>query len=365
MEKEKQIAKHAIYLASTEELSGKSAVTVSLALIAKSLGKKVGYFKPIGVGSRIGPAGQLLDEDVEAMKELLGAEAESSLICPLILGNGEFLEEFGKVDLSECIERIVASYKRASEGKDIMLIEGPHTLSIGSFLGCPVPKLAATFDAQVLLVVRFKDDYVLDEVLEARDYCSRWEVPLFGVVVNRIPPSKMKKAESAIKTMLEGNGVRVLGLIPEDTLLSALTVREIHEVIGGKILAGSDGMDRMVEAVLIGAMTPESATRYFRKARNELVITGGDRTDIVFAALEAGASALILTGNLYPSVKIFPRADDLSVPIILVPYDTYTTLQQVQRIVGRIKPRDKRRIGRAEKLVRENVDWRQILSTAS
>jgi len=120
-----------------------------------------------------------------------------------------------------------------------------------------------------------------------------------------------------------------------------------------------------VEAVLIGAMTPESATRYFRKARNELVITGGDRTDIVFAALEAGASALILTGNLYPSVKIFPRADDLSVPIILVPYDTYTTLQQVQRIVGRIKPRDKRRIGRAEKLVRENVDWRQILSTAS
>ena len=362
MEKKEKMAKHAIYIASTEELSGKSAVTVSLALIAKSLGKKVGYFKPIGVGSRIGPEGQFLDEDVEAMKELLGAEAESGLICPLVLGKGEFLEEFGKVDFSECAERITSSYKRASEGKDIMLIEGPPTLSIGSFLGCPVPKLAATFDARVLLVVRFKDDYVLDEVLEARDYCSRWEIALFGVVVNRVPLSKMKKAESVIKPILEKNGVRVLGLIPEDTLLSALTVREIYEVIGGKVLAGSDGMDRMVEAVLIGAMTPESATKYFRKARNELIITGGDRTDIIFAALEAGASALILTGNLYPSVKIFPRADDLSVPIILVPHDTYTALQQVQRIVGRIKPRDKKRIDRAKKLVKENVDWRQILS---
>lgn len=359
------MAKDAIYIASTEELSGKSAVTVSLALIAKGLGKKVGYFKPIGVGSRIGPEGQLQDEDVEAMKELLGAETESRLICPLVLGKGEFLEEFVKVDFSECAERITASYKRASEGKDIMLIEGPPRLSIGSFLGCPVPELAATFDARVLLVVRFKDDYVLDEVLEARDYCSRWEVPLFGVVVNRIPPRKMEKVESVIKPILEKNGIRVLGLIPEDTLLSALTVREIHEVIGGKVLAGSDGMDRLVETVLIGAMTPESATRYFRKARNELIITGGDRTDIVFAALEAGTSALILTGNLHPSVKIFPRADDLSVPIILVPHDTYTALQQVQRIVGRIKPRDKKRIDRAKKLVKKNVDWRRILSVAS
>ena len=145
-------------------------------------------------------------------------------------------------------------------------------------------------------------------------------------------------------------------------MLSALTIREIHEVIGGKVLAGGEGMDKMVETVLIGAMTPESATRYFRKARNELVITGGDRTDIIFAALEAGACALILTGNLYPSVKIFPRADDLSVPMILVPHDTYTALRQVQRIVGRIKPRDKKRIARAKKLVEENVDWRKILS---
>ena len=358
------MAKRAVYIASTEELSGKSAVTVSLAMIAKSLGKTVGYFKPIGMASRISPEGESLDEDVETMKELLGLQADSSLICPFVLGKGEFLEELGKVDFSRCADQIVASYKRAAEGKDVILIEGPHALPTGSFLGCPMPKLAATFDAHVLLVVRFEDDYVLDEVLHARDYCSRWEVPLLGVIVNRIPSGKMKRAEGVVKPSLEKNGVRVLGLVPEDVLLSALTVREIYEVTGGKVLAGTEGMDKTVETVLIGAMTPESATRYFRKARNELIITGGDRTDIIFAALEAGTAALLLTGNLYPSVKIFPRADDLSVPIILVPSDTYTALRQIQKIVGRIKPRDKKRIGRAEKLVRENVDWRQILSAA-
>ncbi len=68
-----------------------------------------------------------------------------------------------------------------------------------------------------------------------------------------------------------------------------------------------------------------------------------------------------LTGNLYPSVKIFPRADDLSIPVILVPYDTYTTLQQIQKVVGRIKPKDKKRIITARKLVKENVDWAKII----
>jgi len=70
---------------------------------------------------------------------------------------------------------------------------------------------------------------------------------------------------------------------------------------------------------------------------------------------------LILTGNLYPSVKIFARADDLNVPVILVPHDTYTTLQMIQRIVGKIKPGDKTRIEMAKKLFEENVDWEQIL----
>jgi len=77
--------------------------------------------------------------------------------------------------------------------------------------------------------------------------------------------------------------------------------------------------------------------------------------------LETGLAALILTGNLYPSVKILPRADDLKVPVILVPYDIYTTLQMVQGIVGKIKPRDKNRIEIAKKLFEENVDWKRIL----
>lgn len=355
------MTEHSIYIASAKEMAGKSVITISLALKAKELGRKVGYFKPIGLGSSLSGEGDVVDEDVETIKEILGLEEEVKLLCPIILGKGEFLEEFAKTNIRDYAEKIAESYEKVSEGKDLMLIEGPNTLSTGAFLNLSVPKLAAVFSSKVLLVAQVKDDSVVDELIQARDYCIKCGVSPLGVVLNRVLSDKMARAEHVVKPCLEDQNIKVLGVIPEDRVLSALTVREIYEAVGGKILAGKDGMDKIIQTFLIGAMTMESATKYFRKATNKLVITGGDRTDVIFAALETGTSALILTGNLHPSVKILSRADDLAVPIILVSYDTFTTLRLVQKIIGKIKPRDKKRIDITKKLFEENVDWKQIL----
>ncbi|MCX8170930.1 MAG: DRTGG domain-containing protein, partial [Candidatus Bathyarchaeota archaeon] len=180
-------------------------------------------------------------------------------------------------------------------------------------------------------------------------------------ILNRIPQDRLKRVEQVIKPLIENNNIEGLGLIPEDKTLSAPTVREICDFIGGRVLAGKDGLNKVVEAILIGAMTPESAVKYFQKVSNELVITGGDRTDMILTALQTDAAAIILTGNLYPSVKVFPKADELNIPLILVPYDTYTTLQYVQKVVGRIKPKDLRRINIATNLVKKNVNYVRIL----
>jgi len=355
------MVKEAIYIASTEENSGKSIIAIPLASIAKELNISVGYFKPISLSPSLVLGKGHVDEDVEVMKSTLKLEYDSSLLCPLSLKRDNFLEEFTEANIKLYANKIVESYRRVSENRDIMLIEGSRSLSVGSFLGCSVPKLAKDFNAKILLVVKFKGDSIVDEIMQAQDYCIRWGTKIFGVVLNRIPQDRIKRAEQIIKPFIEKHEIKVLGLIPENKSLSAPTVREICDFIGGRILAGKDGLDRTIEAVLIGAMTPESATKYFHRTVNELVITGGDRTDIILTALETGVSAIVLTGNLYPSVKVFPKADQLNVPLILVPYDTYTTLQHVQKIIGRIKPKDSRRISIATNLIKEHVDWKHIL----
>ncbi len=353
-----ELSKNAVYVASTEELSGKSVLIISLALLAKEAELNVGYFKPIGEGQRFGNKGESIDEDVETMKKMLDIKFEHDIICPVTLSVREYLKN---IRHDSALEKIKRSYDEISADKNFILIEGPHTLSTGAFLDCPVPRLAAVLGAKIILVVRFKDDSVIDDILQSVDYCTKWGAHILGIVLNKIPEGRMDYTEKIVKPFLEKKGIEVLGLMSENKYLGFLTIQEIYDAVGGKILAGKDGMSKVFETVLIGAMTPQSATAYFRKSKNELIITGGDRTDIIFAAFETGASALILTGNIYPSVKIFPRADDLLIPIIMVPYDTYTTLQLLQQVVGRIKPEDKRRIRTAKKNVKESVNWKKIL----
>jgi len=356
--------KKSVYIASVEGLTGKSLITIPLALKAKEEGKKVGYFKPIGFASSLSPQGLLIDEDVEFMKRLLNLEEETAVICPIVLSEEDFLKDFIGKNPQQYIEKVYASFEEISAGKDIILIEGAHTLSTGSFLNLCVPKLAKDFSSKLILVHQFKSDSLVDELIQAKDYCFKWNVKPYGIILNKVSKEKLELAKNVIKPLLESNDLRLLGLIPEHPLLSALTVKEVYEYIGGKILAGEEGMNNLIQTFLIGAMSVESAIKYFRKVANKLVITGGDRTDLILSALETKASAIILTGNLYPSIKVFPKADELKIPIILVPYDSFTTVQLIQKVIGKIKLVDEKRIEVAKKVFEENVDWKKILNNA-
>jgi BioD-like phosphotransacetylase family protein len=352
--------RRAVYVASPSRLAGKSVLIISLAQLAMEKGMRVGYFKPVSGVCVPGSGGELVDEDSETMRQILGLKAGVE-VCPFRVCGGGFLEYGLGEDPSRLRERILESYGEVSVDKDLMLVEGAQTLSTASFLGCQAPRLASMLNAELLLVLKHEGDSVVDEALQARDYCQHWGARVSGLVLNRVEENRVRVVEEVVKPMLEKEGLRILGVLPEDRVLSSLTVREVYESIGGQLIAGRKGLENPVETVLIGAMTPESAIQYFRRVRNELIITGGDRTDIVLAALEARASAIILSGNLRPSVKVLPRADELKIPMIVVPQDTYTTLQLVQRIVGKIRPGDRERIATAKRLVQENVDWERII----
>ncbi len=350
-----------IYVISTGTLAGKSLTVLFLALKARSNGKKVGYFKPIGIGSSLDARGNLVDEDAETMRKILDLEERPELICPVTIPRGEFLEKYPATAARDLAERIMASYKALCEGKDLVFIEGPDRLWTGSFAGLPAPRVAAMLGAGMLLVSPCQDDPAVDDLIHAHDYCEQNGAIVTGALLTRMSPERMETTKRVIVPFLEARGVRVLGTVPEERKLAALTVRDIHEAIDGKVLAGKDGMDKMIQNYLVGAMTMESAMKYFRRAEDELVITGGDRTDIILAAMEAGAAAIVLTGNLHPSIKILPRADDMAIPIILVPHDTFTTLALVQKTIGKIKPGDERRIALATDLFERNVRWNEIL----
>jgi BioD-like phosphotransacetylase family protein len=110
-------------------------------------------------------------------------------------------------------------------------------------------------------------------------------------------------------------------------------------------------------------MSPEAALRWFRRAVNAAIVTGGDRTDLIMQALETKPSAIILTGNLYPSMGVLIKAKETGTPILLVPYDTFTTIEKLKEMQGivtadSLKTRDKDLIT----IIEKEIKWKELLT---
>ena len=141
-------------------------------------------------------------------------------------------------------------------------------------------------------------------------------------------------------------------------------MREIAEALEAEILTGQEKMDALVDGYLIGAMTPESALSWLRRSVGKSLVTGGDRADLILTALETGVSAIILTGNIYPSVQVLSSAEKKGVPILLVPMDTYVAVTKLDVLSGRIMPSPSsiNKIELTMKIIGENVDIDRILA---
>jgi len=104
-----------------------------------------------------------------------------------------------------------------------------------------------------------------------------------------------------------------------------------------------------------------AALGYFQRIHNQAVITGGHRADIQLAALETSTHCLVLTGDQTPNQIIIARARDAGVPIIVASYDTLTTVEKLEAVLGRIRIREAPKVKRAQEFMRDRLNYRHII----
>jgi len=345
-----------LFIGSTEGNSGKTMVTIGLASALQANGYTVGYMKPLGKQlTRVGSA--VVDADAHFLKEVLGLSDEAEQICPVVVTPDLFLRGL-REEAGDILGRIRKAYDQLSTGKDVLLMGGAGTLMDGAFLDVSALRLAREFDAPVLLVNTYQAEAGVDSVLLAKELLGE---SLLGVIVNRIPPQGLPEVEEAVVPFLAAKGIEVLGAIPQDSHLDAITVRQLVDVLDGKVVCGKENLDAFVERFSVGAMDADAALGYFQRIANKAVITGGHRADIQLAALETSTTCLLLTGAQMPNQIIAARARDAGVPIVCVPYDTLTTVEKLQAVMGRIRIREVSKVHRAQEILRERLNSRRII----
>ncbi|MCS7281747.1 MAG: phosphotransacetylase family protein [Anaerolineae bacterium] len=348
-----------LYIPSLQSFSGKTAICLALGKRFQRDGHRVGYFKPLSTQAWEPVPGTAPDEDADFVRRALGLSEPTEALVGIVL-TPSLLRDI----LCGCINRdllaeVRAAFGRVAMDKDIVLVEGGASLREGVGIGLGPADVAEALDASILAVIPFINEMSLvDDCAAAR---LRLGHRLLGVVMNGVPAESTDFVQKIARPCLEERGLSVFGVIPREERLRAITVGEIAQVLGAEFLVAPEKRDTLVENLVVGAMSVDQALPRIRRVpAPKAVITGGDRADIHWAALETGATCLILTGHLRPQPEILRRAEELNVPILLVRQNTMETVEAIDRVFGKTRLNQPEKLARFEALLAEHFDFGRI-----
>ncbi|MFH1060461.1 MAG: DRTGG domain-containing protein [Pseudomonadota bacterium] len=346
---------HMLYIGSTASHSGKNLLCLGLGRRILDDGHKLAFCKPYGASpQRVGDIHT--DGDAWLINETLGLMQTPEQCCPVVR-----TQDLVALSLRHQAGDLMSVMTRACQdlvqGRDLLLLAGGGTLASGSMSGANGYHLIGELGAKVILVDRYENDFYLDNLLNARDCLGEH---LLGVVINAVDQEMNGALEDTVLPFLAAEGIVTFGSLPKDELLESLTVTDLVEMLGAKMLTGAKFAERLVMRFFIGAMQVRHAHKFFGGVRDFACIVGGDRPDMQLAAIEGGAACLILTGNLYPSEIILSRAEEHDVPMLVVRSDTYSVAHRLEALRAAAPLRAPGKIARGIELVGQRLDWDKL-----
>ncbi len=172
---------------------------------------------------------------------------------------------------------------------------------------------------------------VADAMMAAGDiaaFCAPLAGKLAGVILNRVPQRRV----AAVRAAAEGAGMKVICLLPEDRLLASPTLGEVaHALEAEKLFFNSSG-DRPLDRTLIASISADPGQGYFARTAADTVIVRSDKPDLQLAALNAGASAMIVTGDLPILGYVLDRAEEDTVPLLRTKLETADAVRAIEEL---------------------------------
>jgi len=337
----------AIYIAATGPDSGKSIV--SLGLMQMLLGKaaKVGYFRPVISDYEPGKIDNHINTVITYFDlKLKFEDAYAYTLSDLINKKNEDKDD-------EIISTIIEKYKAIEEHYDFILVEGTGFTDEGSIIEFDINVEIAKNLGIPTIIIDTGVGKTLEELIGnlhiAYDSFKDKGVEVLSVIANKVQPENVSLVVTGLQKNLPTN--TLVYAIPLNPKLANPSIKEIVEELDGKVLFGKSYLNNQAGHFSVGAMQLRNYLTYL-KADN-LVITPGDRADIILGALQANLSAnyptisgIVLTGGIIPEPPIIKLIEGLSdvVPIISVKDATFLITNRIGSIKSQIYAKNTKKI---------------------
>ena len=341
------IMNKAIYIATSEANSGKSIV--ALGLMRMLLGKtaKVGYFRPIIDGEKGGKKDNHINTIISHF------ELDINPNDAFAFTRSEFISKRNQGKEGEIFDTIIEKYKAIEEQNDFVLVEGSDFSGEGSAIELDANILIAKNLGIPAIIVASGVGKTLDEFVNGvhitYDSFSEKEVKVLAVIVNKVQEENIEIAREGLKKHLPKDVfVDVIPLIPS---LQNPTIKEIAKAIDAKILFGKEFINNQTTTFKVGAMQLRNYLTHLEQ--DCLIITPGDRADIILGALQANISSnypsisgIVLTGGILPEEPIVRLIEGLQqiVPILSVEGGTFSVANKIGAVRSHMYAENKEKI---------------------
>ncbi|CAM2961909.1 phosphate acetyltransferase [Flavobacterium succinicans] len=329
----------AIYIATSEQNCGKSIISLGLMQILMGKTARVGYFRPIIEDFEEGK----FDNHIETVISHFGLDMKVEEAYAFT--KSKLIKKKNKGKIGEVLDVIIEKFKKLEEKYDFVLVEGTSFIGEGTAIELGINVLIAKNLGIPTIIIGSGVGKTLDELVDslylAYDTFKVKDVEVISVIANKVQPENIEMVSSALSKHLPSSVL--VNTIPIVASLHNPTVQEIVNEIGAKVLFGKEYLNNQAGSYSIGAMQLPNYLLHLKD--NALIITPGDRADIILGALQANESAnypsvagIVLTGNLMPEESILQLIEGLStvVPILTVPGGTYNVSNQIGAIKSKI-----------------------------
>ncbi len=347
---------HTLYLVPSGSAVGLTSLALGLVRALDNRGIRVAFFKPIGqpVGHDPGP-----EHSTYFIRRL----------SPLTPATPISLEEAGRMILGhrtdELLARVMRDFHDSAGNADVVVVEGLVEARDSPSASDLNLLLVQTLSAQVIMAGALARtplaEFEARLELSANPYGGFGGGRVIGCLVNRvtIPAFSVPNSRALLLSRPELN---VIGAVPENPDLTAYRTIDIAKHLEAETIHPGEIATRRVKKVsllartvpnLLGTLLPGS-----------LLITPGDRSDVVLAVAMAAANkipiaGLVLTGgiDLPPGLLELCRpALETGLPILKVKWATLETATRLAEMSTEVPLDDIERAQRAMDFVAQYID---------
>ncbi|MFF5293740.1 phosphate acetyltransferase [Paractinoplanes globisporus] len=348
-----------VYVAGLGPGVGKGTVALGLVELLSRQVARIGVFRPLLAGPGDDPLLTLLTERYPVMAGYADSYGVTAAEAGSLVADGKW---------EELIGRIVERYREVERRCASVVVVGSDFMAGPAAGGDEMPRelafntrLATEFGSVVLPVISGEgrnDESLGAAARSAYHSLTDLGATVLAVIANRVP---------------DGVSIPVAGLpvpmwsIPEVAAVAAPTVAEVAAALGATVVAGTDSaLDRDVLDYVVGAAHVPALLEHL--TNGALLITPGDRADLLVAASAAHAAGNVTLAGLVLTLGEFPDPRAVAVierlntglAMLVVPDDSYHTISAASRIEARLSARTPRKVEAALGAFEESVDTAEL-----